>query len=54
MASSAVEAVVSAAKVSPVANPVIADLRATPPALQTEIYRYGSAGAVPIGDGVGV
>ena len=44
----------SAAKVSPAANPVIADFAGDTPALQTEIYRYGSAGAVPIGDGVGV
>jgi hypothetical protein len=44
----------AAAKVAPATNPVIADLRATTSALQTEIYRYGSAGAVPIGDGVGV
>ena len=51
---SAVEAVVSAAKVCPATNPAIADLRATRLPLQSEIHRYGSAGAVPIGDGVGV
>jgi len=51
---SAVEAVVSAAKVCPATNPVIADLRATRPPRQTEIHRYGSAGAVPIGDDDGV
>jgi len=44
----------TAAKVAPAANPVIADLRATRPPLQTEIHHYGSTGAVPIGDGVGV